>query len=332
MKAERDKTIDIMRGILICLVVLGHAVDAQSRIHQYIYSFHMPCFFLISGYLNVKKSAVDMKEYSKKIVRRYIQPYFIYSAIFFFLTGANVKDIVRTLLGGRWNITVYSFPFWFINVLVLSLVIIEWSLTRLPFVTFYTATVLFWMMAHYFSSSLHYISLPWGIEFLPVSIFYMATGMVIRKFNLYGSKAANKTKVVSLCIMAFMTILFVEVGSVYVYDLNSYDLGDGINDILIPLVSFYSLGGIALLVVKCSWLSDSIEYIGQASSTLFFTHGFLVYIYKKAIPKVILKEWIVSGLCIVSGLLIYHLTYKNKTLKAFERKIKKKVMKYDGLQ
>lgn len=327
MKVKRDKTIDIIRGILICLVILGHAVEAQSKIHRYIYGFHMPCFFLISGYLNVYDSTVSMKEYSKKIARRYVRPYFIYSAVFFVLTGLNIKDIARTLLGGRWNITVYSFPFWFINVLALSLIVIKCFLTKLSFKSFYVVAVFFWIVAHFFSSFLHNTSLPWGIEFLPVSIFYMATGMVLRKFNLYGSDIANKVKIVSLCIMAFETILFVKLGSTYLYDLNSYNLGNGINDILIPLAAFYSLGCIARLVVKCFRLSNCVECIGQASSTLFFTHGFLICFYKKVLPKAILNEWIVASLCIVSGLVIYYLAYKNKTLRAFWHKIKKKVIK-----
>ena len=48
---------DSLKGILIVLVVLGHAIqgvygeDVESnRIWNIIYSFHMPAFFAISGY------------------------------------------------------------------------------------------------------------------------------------------------------------------------------------------------------------------------------------------------------------------------------------------
>lgn len=48
MNAKRNITIDIMKGLLIILMVAGHA---QVPIHRFIYLFHMPAFFLISGWL-----------------------------------------------------------------------------------------------------------------------------------------------------------------------------------------------------------------------------------------------------------------------------------------
>lgn len=64
MGKDRDLTLDLAKGILIILVVLGHAVQysygieySQSDLYfdnpvfRIIYSFHMPMFMLISGYL-----------------------------------------------------------------------------------------------------------------------------------------------------------------------------------------------------------------------------------------------------------------------------------------
>lgn len=45
---ERNDTIDIMKGIGILLVMLGHFVDGFA--HTFIYSFHMPLFFVLAGY------------------------------------------------------------------------------------------------------------------------------------------------------------------------------------------------------------------------------------------------------------------------------------------
>ena len=42
--------IDIQKGIGILLVVFGHLISADSYIYRIVFSFHMPLFFLLSGY------------------------------------------------------------------------------------------------------------------------------------------------------------------------------------------------------------------------------------------------------------------------------------------
>lgn len=61
---EREALPDILRGFAIILVVFGHCIQEGSgetyraelsyfsdRLYQFIYSFHMPLFMLVSGYL-----------------------------------------------------------------------------------------------------------------------------------------------------------------------------------------------------------------------------------------------------------------------------------------
>ena len=64
-KKERELLPDLLRGFAIVLVVLGHCIQNGSgadyrsealyfsdRFYQFIYSFHMPLFMMISGYLS----------------------------------------------------------------------------------------------------------------------------------------------------------------------------------------------------------------------------------------------------------------------------------------
>ena len=56
---RRDKRIDALRGLLMILVVLGHVIqyvyepkDFDNNIlFRVIYSFHMPLFMCVSGYV-----------------------------------------------------------------------------------------------------------------------------------------------------------------------------------------------------------------------------------------------------------------------------------------
>lgn len=61
---ERLDHIDACKGIGILLVILGHT-NVPSIVHTIIYSFHMPLFFIISGYLfsEAKCAAISTKEY-----------------------------------------------------------------------------------------------------------------------------------------------------------------------------------------------------------------------------------------------------------------------------
>ena len=49
MKSNRNVAIDVTKGIGILLVIIGH-VYAPNIIKYVICSFHMPLFFIISGY------------------------------------------------------------------------------------------------------------------------------------------------------------------------------------------------------------------------------------------------------------------------------------------
>jgi acyltransferase len=56
-KSVRYNWIDWSKSIAIFLVIWGH-VPMQSETHTIIYSFHMPLFFLISGYLYNPKGTI----------------------------------------------------------------------------------------------------------------------------------------------------------------------------------------------------------------------------------------------------------------------------------
>lgn len=59
----RIRYIDVARGLGIFLVIIGH-LNTNEILHNTIYSFHMPFFFFLSGYLN--KPSQDFKLLLKK--------------------------------------------------------------------------------------------------------------------------------------------------------------------------------------------------------------------------------------------------------------------------
>lgn len=82
MSLLRNDKIDMFRCLGILLVVLGHTQGLPSEIHRYIYSFHMPAFFVLSGYLfNIDKARRFPVVYGVDKFRRLIIPAWCLGAI-----------------------------------------------------------------------------------------------------------------------------------------------------------------------------------------------------------------------------------------------------------
>lgn len=87
----RDNTIDLLRGIAILVVYLGHSllyhpIDMQAlypwcyTLGKTIESFNMPLFFILSGYL-FAISQKGIKEQYKGKVKRLLIPYLFTMAV-----------------------------------------------------------------------------------------------------------------------------------------------------------------------------------------------------------------------------------------------------------
>ena len=78
--AKRIEYLDYAKGIGIILVVLGHIL-IKGNIKIYIYSFHMPLFFIISGYLFNYINIINFKEVINKKIKALLIPYLTFSLI-----------------------------------------------------------------------------------------------------------------------------------------------------------------------------------------------------------------------------------------------------------
>lgn len=54
---ERDETFDVLKGLAILLVIIGHC--EIGALHSFIYSFHVPLFFFVSGYFLKQRPVRD---------------------------------------------------------------------------------------------------------------------------------------------------------------------------------------------------------------------------------------------------------------------------------
>ena len=92
MNKERNISFDIAKGIAIILMVLGHS-GCPKYFNSLIYSFHMPCFFLISGYLLKEHYFLEKKLFVRRKFKGIYIPFIKWSLIF--LVFHNIFTILH---------------------------------------------------------------------------------------------------------------------------------------------------------------------------------------------------------------------------------------------
>lgn len=109
---RRDSVIDTARGIASILMVIGH-LGMKSAIVQFIYSFHMPLFFLISGMTAGGGGKESLYTYINKRVRRLLVPYILFAFIY---STPGIREYLFSILGCRQGLAEASSftPLWFL--------------------------------------------------------------------------------------------------------------------------------------------------------------------------------------------------------------------------
>lgn len=108
IQSNRIHYVDVAKGFLISLVVLGHcaaySLGDHSRLFYFIYAFHMPCWFFLSGiFYKVKHSDL----YFSSKLKTLLLPYIIFSVfnVFFAVVSTSLsKDVIYKTFsfGGLW--------------------------------------------------------------------------------------------------------------------------------------------------------------------------------------------------------------------------------------
>jgi len=121
----RLEWIDFARGITIILMVLGHTT-IPNYISKYIWSFHMPLFFVVSGMMYNPIKYESFGVLLKKKIKKLVIPYFFFSAIVFCAYyGTPYWNTSELYLG--WK----GYALWFIPVLFWGNLFL-FFITRIP--------------------------------------------------------------------------------------------------------------------------------------------------------------------------------------------------------
>lgn len=128
----RIKYIDYTKGFAILLMLFGHTMTQINDIHRWIYSFHMPIFFIICGILIHKKRRLKKETRIWKRIYTSAIPYYIFGIIIIiFYTLLNIISGGQSDFNNRlfklftfqgieslWFLPIYVFSDIFFSILV----------------------------------------------------------------------------------------------------------------------------------------------------------------------------------------------------------------------
>lgn len=126
-KPQRVYWIDSLRFIAIFLVYIGHLGPSAGRIYSFVYLFHVPLFFFISGMFY--KSGGGIADNVKSSFKKLMIPYFVYSlaslivyTLFLQKDMVSVQQYVIQLLEAKRNFTEYAVQMWFLPCMFLIMI------------------------------------------------------------------------------------------------------------------------------------------------------------------------------------------------------------------
>lgn len=268
---NRDPIYDRARGIGMILVIYGHMFTGAP--FSFIFSFHMPLFFVISGML-ISKTRIESlySEWAKHIVKRYLPP-----LVFFALLGGIVnalffktpdfrqmcKDFIlhmssdELLTGAIWFLSMLGFVMLLVPLLIKLQKKVNWG------GRFYAVVITTLSLLAYLLSKIPY-TLPFLIKTIPVALLFVYIGYTFKSILLEMTNSKKAKKVVLYTFPLFVVLVFLN---------RTVNLAIPVyNDFFIYLVcALY--GTLMTMQISTYKLPRFIDYLGEHSLIVFSLHA-----------------------------------------------------------
>jgi len=211
-----EKWVDVAKGMGILLVVLGHVIGLPLPIRKYIYSFHMPLFFFISGYLyNANKyKLVALNDYIKNRWTRLINPYLAMALTCYclfvivpFLKNhiIDISSYAKPLIGivysrGSAEWMPNCSPLWFLTCLFLTQIIFFIICKNSTNLKIFICCVLCTVVGFLIYVSISF-KLPWNFDTALIAVFLYSLGYFARTYNALDIVKKNAVKIIPLMLV-----------------------------------------------------------------------------------------------------------------------------------
>lgn len=283
----RDHAIDIARGIAMLLMICGHCTGCPAQFKIWLYSFHMPLFFFLSGMVFNPDKYESFWAFLMSRVKSLLVPFLTLGFILWFwlyvfrnpenfLTAANLRRLINHLI--CWRGSKRYFGLWFIPCLFCAEIIV-YAIVRvakkgntliLSAILHFLCLIAGCILLKYWKGG--YV---WNIDVAPVAAGFIGLGFCLR---LCAGKplARYLFKPVFIPVSLTLNCLFLYFNHHYnaksitktVIDLYASKTGN------IPLYILGSLAGIwfALCVAHTVGKSRKLESIGRNTLVFYALH------------------------------------------------------------
>lgn len=283
MEKKRNQSVDVIRGIAMLMVVLGHTMSGctqnseSSLMYNIIWSLQMPLFMIISGYVTKfsKKinTAKELGNYLGKRTLAYFLPFVVFSVLIRGLimgqkSFLDIKHLVYHMDSGYW----FLFSVWTITIIFgfsqfFSGKILKKSVLK-------TIGTLGFCVAG--AGALVGVAMVLGMSFLCIklTLYYIPFYLVGFLFGQVQEWCKNWKKFSVLCeiVVAISAIAYMLLITRY----NTFELGEGIFDIglraTISLLGCISVCGLVSKVVGVGCVSRALSYVGSVSLEIYLVH------------------------------------------------------------
>ncbi|MDX1770425.1 MAG: acyltransferase family protein, partial [Planococcaceae bacterium] len=205
MEKKRLNWVDVTKGFLMILVVIGHYPgQLDFPLGKYIYWFHMPAFFLLSGLFF--KPVLEKGKSKEVIYKRFMQ--LIVPYLFFLVTITVIRygmeigsgnmelswylnDLWTLVIGGRFARGAYG-VFWFVTTLFFTFLFFLWMTKYFNRTKQIIILSIFYLIAHIESlfamrviggapdEASQTIPMIWNIDVALMAVVYFALGYYMK--------------------------------------------------------------------------------------------------------------------------------------------------------
>ena len=281
--------VDIAKGIGIILVLIGH-ISQNKNLHYFIYSFHMPLFFIISGYLYSEK-----EQYVRKKAKSILLPYLFWSIVSFLywvliernLRTQNLNPIIPATniliaRGGEDNY-IFNVALWFLPCLFVTEVMFNFLKKRIKNIKILSIIILFFSILGYTYSKLNLIRLPFCLDIALIAIGFYFLGYLWKQKIEIAFKQFNNKIWKSYIIIGVMTIVTVVVSQInYGMSMNSLKF----NNYFFTYIA--SISGCLVIYIISNIINKNrmLQFLGRNTLIIMCIHEPIKRILIEVIHKV----------------------------------------------
>lgn len=287
--------INRLKGVAILLVLLGHSViftpvnlmevNWCKTMYNYIYIFHMPLFFIISGFLYKYKD--NYKIYILSKVKRLLIPYVIFNIANLLLRHSFPQFINRNNTLGRdiYDILLSGGEYWFLYTLFMIFLIFPIIEKKID--SKINCIIILIILVILRSLDLTYI---FRVDELVKNIFYFILGYKIKNIYNLKYKKIIKNKYFILC----STIIFITIGII----------PKNIITLIVGALSGCILAYNIVMILPYNNINKFLSYCGTYSLQLYLLNGFILVPARIIIVKILS---ISNPIIIVSSIFIINI-------------------------